>query len=105
FPFVTIDADAAPGASYRITAPSAGIELEGTYLIVARPRRLSSTWRWRDAGITSRDEAVDIALDPGDGGTVITPRHPGRWADDQPMAAGSRAWQATLSAPESAMLP
>lgn len=105
FPFVTIDADAAPGASYRITAPSAGIELEGTYLIVARPRRLSSTWRWSEAGITSRDEAVDIALDPGDGGTVITLRHTGPWADDQSVEDCSRAWQATLAALESALLP
>src|SRR5699024_1290025 len=91
FPFVTIDADAAPGASYRITAPSAGIELEAPYLIVARPRRLSSTWRWSEAGITSRDEAVDIALDPGDGGTVITLRHTGPWADDQSVEDCSRA--------------
>src|SRR5699024_7028628 len=41
FPFVTIDADAAPGASYRITAPSAGIGREATSLTVARPRRPS----------------------------------------------------------------
>lgn len=105
FPFVTIDADAAPGSAYRITAPSAGIELEGTYLIVARPRRLSSTWRWSEAGITSQDEAVDIALDPGDGGTVITLRHTGPWTDDQAPDDYRRAWQATLAALEGALLP
>src|SRR5699024_7028629 len=64
-----------------------------------------STWRWSEAGITSRDEAVDIALDPGDGGTVITLRHTGPWADDQPVEDGSRAWQATLAALGSALLP
>lgn len=105
FPFVTIDADAAPGSSYRITAPSAGIELEGTYLIVARPRRLSCTWHWSEAGITSQDEAVDIALDPGDGGTVITVRHTGPWTDDQAPENYRQAWQATLAALEGALLP
>lgn len=105
FPFVTIDADAAPGASYRITAPSAGIELEGTYLIVARPRRLSCTWQWSEAGISSQDETVDIALDPGDGGTVITLRHTGPWTDDQAPENYRQAWQATLAALEGALLP
>lgn len=105
FPFVTIDADAAPGASYRITAPSAGIELEGTYLIVAQPRRLSCTWQWSEAGITSQDEAVDIALDPGDGGTVITLRHTGPWTDDRAPENYRQAWQATLAALEDALLP
>jgi len=105
FPFVTIDADAAPGASYRITAPSAGIELEGTYLIVARPRRLSATWHWSEAGITSQDEAVDIALDPGDPGTVITLRHTGPWTDDQAPENYRQAWHTTLAGLESALLP
>ena len=105
FPVVTIDADAAPGASYRITAPSAGIELEGTYLIVARPRRLSATWHWSEAGITSQDEAVDIALDPGDGGTVITLRHTGPWADDQAPENYRQAWHATFAALERFLLP
>lgn len=105
FPFVTIDADAAPGSAYRITAPSAGIELEGTYLIVARPRRLSCTWQWSEAGITSQDEAVDIALDPGDGGTVITVRHTGPWTDDQAPENYRQAWQTTLAALEAALLP
>lgn len=105
FPFVTIDADAAPGSAYRITAPSAGIELEGTYLIVARPRRLSCTWRWSEAGFTSQDEAVDIALDPGDDGTVITLRHTGPWPDGQAPENYRQAWQDTLAALEGALLP
>lgn len=101
WPDVTIEADVRPGGDYRIQAPAAGITLEGTYLEVVSPSRLSFTWTWRDADGVSEDEAVDLRL-AGErgGGTVLTVRHTGPWADDVPAENYRQGWGDTLDALE-----
>lgn len=93
---VTIDADVRPGGAYRIQAPSAGIELRGTYLEVAAPEHLSWTWQWIDGDDASQDEAVDVRLATVDGGTRVTVQHSGPWADDAPAESYREGWAFTL---------
>ena len=93
---VTVEADVRVGGSYRIEAPRAGIVLDGTYLAVDRPDRLSFTWRWSDAAGTSADEAVDISLRPDGEATIVTVRHSGPWPDDAPAESYRQGWEFTL---------
>ena len=94
-----IEADVRPGGAYRIQAPAVGITLEGTYLEVDEPTRLSFTWTWRDADGDSEDEAVDLHLvGEHDGSTLLTIRHTGPWADDAPAENYRQGWGDTLDA-------
>jgi uncharacterized protein YndB with AHSA1/START domain len=106
WPDVTIEADVRPGGAYRIQAPAVGITLEGTYLEVDAPTRLSFTWTWRDADGDSEDEAVDLHLvGQDDRGTLLTTRHPGPGADDAPAGSYRQGWADTLDALEASLAP
>lgn len=101
WPDVTIEADVRPGGAYRIQAPAVGITLEGTYLRVDAPTRLSFTWSWRDADGESADESVDLRLvEEGPGSTLLTLRHTGPWPDDAPAENYRQGWDDTLDALE-----
>lgn len=94
---VEISADPRPDGVYRIAAPGAGILLEGRYLDVVAPSHLSFTWRWSDADGTSVDEACDMPIAATDGGgSRLTVRHSGPWADDAPAESYRQGWEFTL---------
>jgi len=94
---VSIEADAAPGSGFRILAPSAGIVLEGVYLMVDAPRRLALTWRWQDGDGVTEDEAVDITLEEVEDGTILTVRHTGPWDDDASPSRYQEHWESALA--------
>ncbi len=79
WPDVTITADARPGGSYEIAAPSQGFVVSGTYLEVTPEEHVSFTWRWTDEDGTLPDEAVDIRLSPTADDARVTVRHTGPW--------------------------
>ena len=80
WPDTTYEVDARQGGRLRITAPSAGVGVEGAFLEHDPPRRFVMTWTWvddPDAGVPA-DAAVDtveVTFTPGDGGTEVTVRH------------------------------
>lgn len=93
---VRIAADVRGGGHYRIEAPAVGIELDGSYLVVAEPEHLAFTWRWQDADGLSSDEAVDIRLTPQGDGTRLALRHTGPWTDDGPAENYRQGWDFVL---------
>ena len=94
---VAITADVRVGGSYRVDAPDHGIALSGEYLVVDPDRRLAFTWRWTDAGGTSRDEAVDVLFEAKRGGTAVTVRHTGPWDTDAPADSYRQGWDFVLA--------
>lgn len=95
---VQIEADVRIGGRYRVRAPSVGIDLSGEYLAVQTRERLAFTWEWTDADGTSVDEAVDLQFREDGRRTVISIRHTGPWADDQPAEAYRQGWTFVLGA-------
>lgn len=93
---VTITADVRVDGHYRISAPSAGITLGGTYLTVTDQEALAFTWRWQDDDGVTRDEAVEIRLEPDGAGTRVTVLHTGPWDDDVPAQNYRQGWEFTL---------
>ncbi|MFC7375723.1 SRPBCC family protein [Brachybacterium sp. GCM10030267] len=96
-PDLHVEADVRRGGGYRITAPSAGFALEGTYLEVEAPERLAFSWTRAGHGGESSDEAVDLRLEPaGPNATLLSIRHCGPWTGDEPAGDRRRHWATAL---------
>lgn len=100
---VEIAADVRVGGKYRFAAPAHGMAVAGEYLVVEPLERLAFTWVWTDDDGASADEAVEVTVaDDAAGGTVLTVRHTGPWATDEPVESYRQGWEFVLSALERA---
>jgi uncharacterized protein YndB with AHSA1/START domain len=67
----------------------------GTFVEIARPRRLVFTWTWDDDGQDARAQIVEVDLsDPGDGTTQVVLTN--RGLDDDAKEGHREGWQASF---------
>lgn len=101
WPDTTYDVDLRLGGRYRIEAPSVGIAVSGSYLVIEAPRRLQMSWCWEDDGEPGPSERVEIVFEEIGASTALRVRHEGPWTSPGPSANYELGWNDVLDVLES----
>src|SRR5262249_41889113 len=97
-PVLAAESDARPGGRFRVRfrmRDGSEHEASGEYLEVARPERLSMSWRWTGGAEDPGESRVDIRLRAVAGGTELTLTH-SRLRDEDTGRSHEEGWAGAL---------